>query len=125
VSELGPIGPSASEVAEVAAAMGRSVDVVQTFCADIRGEEQPRQLFVVGDVVTLKSGGPRMTVCALGNENAMAPGLLRCDWFDDGSVPHTAHYDAAALRIAPGCKRRQDGNEFFPDSRIGEKFPLD
>ncbi|MCS4284424.1 uncharacterized protein YodC (DUF2158 family) [Pseudomonas sp. BIGb0278] len=38
--------------------------------------------FVKGDVVTLKSGGPAMTVERLHNDFQTGEPLVRCAWFD-------------------------------------------
>ena len=43
---------------------------------------QMAQLFV-GDVVTLKAGGPRMTVTDIGPVPFADGDWLRCEWFDD------------------------------------------
>ncbi|WP_206995311.1 YodC family protein [Trinickia mobilis] len=39
--------------------------------------------FFVGDVVTLKSGGPRMTITDIGPVKFADGDWLRCQWFDD------------------------------------------
>jgi uncharacterized protein YodC (DUF2158 family) len=41
---------------------------------------QTEELFKIGDVVQLKSGGPQMTVKDLGNEHQ--PNQVACVWFN-------------------------------------------
>lgn len=48
----------------------------------------------VGDVVTLKSGGLKMTLCSIRNDS------VGCEWHDDSGVPHARHYYTAALQPA-------------------------
>lgn len=59
------------------------------------------QEFKPGDVVTLKSGGPKMTVEATGNYGG---GLgvgpkdgVKCTWFDEKKALQTGVFDAATL----------------------------
>lgn len=55
--------------------------------------------FQVGDVVELKSGGPKMTVRMVGNN-----GLIYCVWFniDGGSAHHAEHhFPPEALKKVP------------------------
>lgn len=45
--------------------------------------------FFVGDVVTLKSGGPRMTITYVGPVAFAQGDWLHCQWFDDhGELRH-------------------------------------
>ena len=55
--------------------------------------------FKIGDVVTLKSGGPLMTIHNIGEYSAsgLNPGLL-CVWFDGAKkVEDVFHPDAVAI----------------------------
>lgn len=50
----------------------------------------------VGDVVGLKSGGPRMTVIGVVNDSD--PQKVHCAWFDEGGQHHLLEdIDAASL----------------------------
>lgn len=53
------------------------------------------QGFKKGDVVRLKSGGPRMTVAELGQS------LVSCTWFDERNNPHSQAFDPEVLETAP------------------------
>lgn len=59
-------------------------------------------MFKVGDIVMLKSGGPRMTVCGLPRESM--PRYF-CEWFNEdnklesGNFPQQALIDAAEQRF--------------------------
>lgn len=48
-------------------------------------------MFSVGDVVVLKSGGPKMTVTYLGDRG------VSCSWFKDGQIPAWHEFPAEAL----------------------------
>ena len=50
----------------------------------------------VGDVVELKSGGPRMTVCRFEPEHLDRP--IACKWFSEGHMPSGGHFAAFELR---------------------------
>lgn len=50
--------------------------------------------FEAGDVVELKSGGPRMTI------GSIADGQALCSWFVEGK-PNRSRYAITALRLAP------------------------
>jgi uncharacterized protein YodC (DUF2158 family) len=54
--------------------------------------------FAVGDVVMLRSGGPRMTVTYIGDDG-MGQTTVSCCWFDGGK-PANADYPPAALQSA-------------------------
>ena len=43
--------------------------------------------FIKGDVVRLKSGGPKMTVLSIGTST------LTCQWFDRNGKMHTSDFD--------------------------------
>lgn len=58
--------------------------------------------FKKGDVVLLKSGGPRMTVTDTGDYSPHASeDGVNCVWFDQKEVKHEEVFDAAALMLAP------------------------
>ena len=57
------------------------------------GRHEADEVIVVGDVVTLKSGGPTMTVRAILGEEA------ECEWFD-GAEPRERNFKVAVLRHA-------------------------
>ena len=49
----------------------------------LKATAKPITTFCVGDVVTLKKGGPRMTVTHVGPRNADGGDWLLCQWFDE------------------------------------------
>lgn len=50
--------------------------------------------FEIGELVRLKSGGPKMTV-----DCRMADGQsVNCTWFDDGGKSHTKNFAVASLK---------------------------
>jgi uncharacterized protein YodC (DUF2158 family) len=51
--------------------------------------------FKVGDMVKLKSGGPKMTVNSI-----LANGKLMCAWFDGTNKPNKEQFHPDALKIA-------------------------
>ncbi len=63
--------------------------------------------FKKGDVVQLKSGGPKMTVTNVGNySEGMGMGPedgVACVWFEPGKATkaHEKVFDSAVLQIAP------------------------
>jgi uncharacterized protein YodC (DUF2158 family) len=63
--------------------------------------------FEIGDVVQLRSGGPRMTVHSL-----VSDGDVVCQWFE-GSEVHEENFPKEALKkVEPdegGGSRREDG----------------
>jgi uncharacterized protein YodC (DUF2158 family) len=62
----------------------------------------------IGDVVRLKSGGPSMTVVALGGR--AEPGVVDCVWFDRGDARQLAAFPPLALRpVDPGGAGEGDG----------------
>ena len=50
--------------------------------------------FNVGEVVTLKSGGPLMTIRKIESAQAL------CDWFDAKKERQTQYFDLSTLRPA-------------------------
>jgi uncharacterized protein YodC (DUF2158 family) len=50
---------------------------------------------IPGDIVTLKSGGPRMTVTALREGDSGT--IVFCKWFDDIGQLHTERFALPAL----------------------------
>jgi uncharacterized protein YodC (DUF2158 family) len=55
--------------------------------------------FQKGDVVTLKSGGPRMTVADVGDWTPQGPeDGVKCAWFDDKHKHMENVFDAATIQ---------------------------
>ena len=54
--------------------------------------------FKKGDVVRLKSGGPRMTVQSVGNFTLIEDGV-KCVWFSDKKELKEEVFDAAVLEV--------------------------
>ncbi|MGY3323378.1 YodC family protein [Pseudomonas sp. TE3911] len=54
--------------------------------------------FSVGDVVTLKSGGPAMTVDSLPNDFRTGEPLVRCTWFDKNDSVQYENFGPALLK---------------------------
>jgi uncharacterized protein YodC (DUF2158 family) len=54
--------------------------------------------FKPGDVVVLRSGGPKMTVMRVGKDSFDAPSLL-CVWFE-GTKREEGRFHADALKFA-------------------------
>lgn len=50
-----------------------------------------------GDIVVLKSGGPRMTVTSVRAGEGISYAF--CKWFDDLGQLHTEKFNLAALRL--------------------------
>jgi uncharacterized protein YodC (DUF2158 family) len=48
----------------------------------------------LGDVVRLKSGGPKMTLT-----EGEKGGKIKCQWFDRNGKMHTADFDAVAVEV--------------------------
>ena len=64
-------------------------------------ETPPADRFSVGDVVTLKEGGPRMTVTYAGPV-ALNPGeWLVCEWFDEHGELRREVFAPARVRAEP------------------------
>jgi len=63
--------------------------------------------FEIGDVVQLRSGGPRMTVHSL-----VSDGDVVCQWFEGNEV-HEEHFPNEVLKkvgqVEAGGTRREDG----------------
>lgn len=55
----------------------------------------------VGDVVTLKSGGPRMTVTAVGPVELPSGEWLLCEWFDHHGELRQERFERNLVRIEP------------------------
>lgn len=58
--------------------------------------------FKKGDVVRLKSGGPKMTVVDTGNYGGMQMGPedgVLCVWFDEKNKPTERVFDAATIEM--------------------------
>jgi len=53
-------------------------------------------MFKVGDVVRLKSGGPNMTVTAVGPDEQGTPQVW-VSWFDEKKQAANGYYPAAAV----------------------------
>jgi uncharacterized protein YodC (DUF2158 family) len=68
----------------------------------------------VGDVVQLKSGGPKMTIA---NTKSNPAGIL-CTWFDDAEVK-SSRFPAAALEPAKKAAKKTT------PKRRRRKLPLD
>lgn len=60
--------------------------------------------FKKGDIVKLKSGGPKMTVVSLGDySGGMSLGPkdgVECTWFDDKHKQSSAVFDAETIHMA-------------------------
>jgi uncharacterized protein YodC (DUF2158 family) len=54
--------------------------------------------FKIGDIVQLKSSGPRMTVTGLGNEASHES--VSCMWFDGKQQHHQGEFPPDALKVA-------------------------
>lgn len=77
---------------------------------DTNGDTSMTDTFKIGDVVQLKSGGPRMTVTGLGDSSTTGEASVYCTWFvdkkqDSGAFPveAVAHVETArpAVRRTP------------------------
>jgi uncharacterized protein YodC (DUF2158 family) len=55
----------------------------------------------VGDVVTLKVGGPRMTVTAIGPAALAAGEWLLCEWFDEQGELRQERFERDHVRLEP------------------------
>lgn len=55
----------------------------------------------VGDVVTLKSGGPRMTVTAIGPAALASGEWLLCEWFDEQGELRQERFEREHVRLEP------------------------
>jgi len=56
----------------------------------------PEKEFKVGDIVRLKSGGPKMTVTEIDDEED----LFHCRWFADNKQPENGLFEADTLELA-------------------------
>jgi uncharacterized protein YodC (DUF2158 family) len=57
--------------------------------------------FNVGDVVTLKSGGPRMTVTYVGPVALTSGDWLMCQWFDEHGELRQEMFERDRVRLEP------------------------
>ena len=57
-----------------------------------------------GDVVQLKSGGPKMTVLKLWIEAASRKTMVHCSWFDNDAKEQEASFEPEAIQ--KGCPIR-------------------
>lgn len=55
----------------------------------------------VGDVVTLKAGGPRMTVTAVGAAALATGEWLLCEWFDEQGELRQERFERDQVRLEP------------------------
>ncbi|MGD0669325.1 MAG: DUF2158 domain-containing protein [Bryobacteraceae bacterium] len=58
--------------------------------------------FRVGNVVQLKSGGPKMTITYVGDQYGTP--VVSCSWFD-GTTEKTGRFPPGALKITPDAQR--------------------
>jgi uncharacterized protein YodC (DUF2158 family) len=59
--------------------------------------------FKTGDIVILKSGGPKMTVKGPAwdaNKGIYLPDKIVCNWFDELNKPHEAKFLADMIELA-------------------------
>ena len=56
------------------------------------------ETFKIGDVVILKSGGPKMTITSVGKDNFGAP-TVWCSWFID-KKNETGSFPIGAVKMA-------------------------
>jgi uncharacterized protein YodC (DUF2158 family) len=52
----------------------------------------PAQQFKPGDVVSLRSGGPRMTIATVDGQSAL------CEWFSDDQKPQSRSFAVTSLK---------------------------
>jgi uncharacterized protein YodC (DUF2158 family) len=62
---------------------------------------QQAMRFSVGDVVTLKSGGPRMTVTQVGPLTNGASDWLVCQWFDEQGELRQEQFERDRVKLEP------------------------
>ena len=55
-------------------------------------------MFSVGDIVMLKSGGPKMTICATPNQHTS---YFKCEWFDESVDLKYAMFPQDAIKLIP------------------------
>jgi uncharacterized protein YodC (DUF2158 family) len=53
----------------------------------------PEQQFKPGDIVSLRSGGPRMTIASIDGQMAY------CEWFSDDQHPQSKSFALTSLKI--------------------------
>jgi uncharacterized protein YodC (DUF2158 family) len=66
---------------------------------EIPKKDEPAGEFAIGDVVTLRSGGVKVTVRRLTKVKGAT--MVNVDWMDAADTPCSADYDARQLMIAP------------------------
>jgi len=59
----------------------------------------------IGDQVSLKSGGPRMTVVVTSLSMPYGPPTVACGWFNREGRYLTARFPVDALKPSPGGKK--------------------
>ena len=59
--------------------------------------------FNVGDVVTLKAGGPRMTVTHVGPVALTSGDWLVCEWFDEHGELRQEMFAQERVQLEPRC----------------------
>ncbi len=64
-------------------------------------ETRQAEQFNVGDVVTLKAGGPRMTVTYVGPVASAAGNRLVCQWFDEHGELRQDMFELDNVRLEP------------------------
>ncbi len=60
-------------------------------------KDEPPELFVIGDVVTLKSGGVPSTVRKLVRSKGVS--MVTVDWMDEADTLCSAEFDARQLKL--------------------------
>jgi uncharacterized protein YodC (DUF2158 family) len=55
--------------------------------------KMPDEQIKPGDIVSLRSGGPRMTVAAIDGRGAL------CEWFTDDQQPQSRSFTLASLKL--------------------------
>jgi uncharacterized protein YodC (DUF2158 family) len=75
-------------------------------------------LLQIGEVVRLRSGGPRMTVVARGAR--AEPGAVECAWFDKSDAYAVAGFPLAALERVNSTSSESD-SKLAPRSQMGSR----
>lgn len=58
----------------------------------------PEETFQVGDIVQLKSGGPKMTVEFVGGSAFGGGTIVQCKWFDEKNKLMTSDFQPGSLK---------------------------